>query len=237
MGLRAKAVPVALILLLAVAPPATPQDLALGARAGLSLAQLGGGADTDVQTGLAVGAFLKANISDRFALHPELTFVRKGGSWTTVGQSVDPETGNLVDWTLTETASIDYVQLVIPGAVTIPLSSSGATLSRFYVGPFYGLQVSCNFTQELESTEISTTGSTSGTSPANTESQDCSAWLKNYDYGFVFGGGIDLGIGKGALTGDVRYELGLPDIAGGEASLKNRALLLLVGYSHPLGDG
>jgi hypothetical protein len=232
-GPRIAAVPVALILLLAVAPPAIPQSLGLGARVGLSLARLAGGADTDEQTGFVAGAYLTADITDRFALYPELAFVRKGGSWKTVGQSVDPESGNPVEWTLTETAVVDYVQVVIPGVVMIPLSGSGATFSRFYVGPFYGLQVSCDFTQEFESTEVST----SGTSTANAESQDCSAWLKNYDYGLVFGGGIDVGVGKGALTGDVRYELGLPDIAGGEASLETRALLFLVGYSYPLGDG
>lgn len=233
MGLRVKAVPVALILLLALAPPAIPQSLGLGARAGLSIAWLGGGANTDEQTGFVAGAFLRANISDRFAVYPELAFVRKGGSWKTVGYGTDPETGNLVDWTLTETALVDYVQLGVPVAVTIPLSSSGATFSRFYVGPFYGLQVGCNFTQELESTEVSA----SGTSPGNTEVQDCSDWVKNFDYGLVLGGGVDLGLGQGALTGDVRYELGLPDIRGGEGSLKTRALLLLLGYSHPIGGG
>jgi hypothetical protein len=56
---------------------------------------------------------------------------------------------------------------------------------------------------------------------------------KSLDFGLVFGAGIDVGIGKGAITGDFRFDLGLTDLQDGTGgSIKNRAFEILLGYAH-----
>lgn len=52
----------------------------------------------------------------------------------------------------------------------------------------------------------------------------------NLDFGLLLGVGLDIALGGAVISGDVRYDLGLRDIAEGR-SLRNRALQLLVGYS------
>ncbi|MGD2217978.1 MAG: hypothetical protein PVJ64_14570, partial [Gemmatimonadales bacterium] len=55
---------------------------------------------------------------------------------------------------------------------------------------------------------------------------------KTIDVGILFGGGLDIGIASGALTVDVRYNLGLVDVDESDATLKNRAFQVLLGYSY-----
>ena len=50
--------------------------------------------------------------------------------------------------------------------------------------------------------------------------------LKTFDFGLVFGGGVDIN----SFTVDARYALGLAKIAESGAELKNGVLSVLVGY-------
>ncbi len=52
------------------------------------------------------------------------------------------------------------------------------------------------------------------------------------DIGILLGGGLDIRIGGGALTADVRYNLGLIDIDESDATSRNRAFQVLPGYSY-----
>jgi hypothetical protein len=235
-----KAVSAVPILLLAIVAPAIPQDIELGARAGISLTWLGGDVDSDGRTSFAVGAFMGVSLTDWLAVYPELAFVGKGGKSASVSYSQNPETGDLLETFFTETIAVDYVQLGLPVAVTVPLSHAGKTLFRFYTGPFVGLRACCSTTSEEETRVVPTSGTDPGVVDCSDEQVYCAGMVyvcgweyKNFDFGFVLGGGIDLGIGRGALTADVRYELGLTDISEGVGSIKTRALLLLIGYSHP----
>lgn len=55
------------------------------------------------------------------------------------------------------------------------------------------------------------------------------------DLGLLFGAGIDVRLGPGMISGDVRYDLGLTDIIeGGGSSVKNRAIEILLGYVYSL---
>ena len=55
------------------------------------------------------------------------------------------------------------------------------------------------------------------------------------DPGLLFGVGVEIALGSGAISGEVRYDLGLKDITTGESgSQRNRAFHFLVGYSRHL---
>ncbi|NIM50715.1 MAG: hypothetical protein GTO22_15930 [Gemmatimonadales bacterium] len=51
----------------------------------------------------------------------------------------------------------------------------------------------------------------------------------------MIGVGVDVALGNGAITADIRYNLGLMDIhESTELTLRNRAFQVLVGYVHHL---
>jgi hypothetical protein len=54
------------------------------------------------------------------------------------------------------------------------------------------------------------------------------------DVGLLFGAGIDVRLGPGKVSGDVRYDLGLTDIAEAGSTLKNRSIEFLLGYVYVL---
>ncbi len=50
----------------------------------------------------------------------------------------------------------------------------------------------------------------------------------------MFGAGVGVAVGGGAITADIRYNLGLMDIYEGTGTVRNRTLQALVGYAHHL---
>ena len=51
------------------------------------------------------------------------------------------------------------------------------------------------------------------------------------DVGLLFGAGVDVRLGPGMLSGDLRYDLGLTDVTEADWTLKNRSIETLVGYA------
>jgi hypothetical protein len=73
-------------------------------------------------------------------------------------------------------------------------------------------------------------------------SVDINDYTKSTDFGLVFGGGLDIAAGPGAVTLECRYVLGLTEIDDGfqealedpdpqKVDAKNHSIMILVGYS------
>lgn len=121
------------------------------------------------------------------------------------------------------------LELQVPIVLRIP--TGGPVVPRFYSGPAVAAQLACQ---------------SSASDGVATVTLDCDQVIpmevgdivnftetKGIDFGWMFGGGIDLAAGPGALTFDVRYNLGLTDIndfPGLDTTIKNRTLQLLTGY-------
>ncbi|MEN6311933.1 MAG: porin family protein [Acidobacteriota bacterium] len=67
------------------------------------------------------------------------------------------------------------------------------------------------------------------------ESQDIKDEVKSTDYGLVFGGGVDFKLAVVKLTAEIRYNLGLANIAKNPdpvtLTVKNKSLMFLVGVT------
>jgi hypothetical protein len=59
---------------------------------------------------------------------------------------------------------------------------------------------------------------------------DISDQIKDGDGGVVFGGGVEIGLGRGALTVDARGSIGMRNVGTGSTEIKSRAFMLLGGY-------
>ncbi len=214
------------LILLAIASPANAQRLSIGGRLGLDFARLDlpSGAGLDTRTGFSVGGFVGYHLSKRFAVQPELSFVTKGAESAAIfisyHEGTPPELNPLVTNVQID-YKLSYLELQVPLTLMIP-AGSAALAPRLYLGPSLAVEVGCETGAEVSGAAAPTAG--------------CFADTEPLDFGAIFGAGFDTRLGSGALTLDVRYNLGLQDInAGIGGTVKNRVLQLLVGYAHFFG--
>ncbi len=61
---------------------------------------------------------------------------------------------------------------------------------------------------------------------------DIKDFIKGFDFGLVFGGGLDIDAGSSIITIDARYTLGLTSIdnSGFDEDVKNRVFTVMIGY-------
>lgn len=231
---------VALLTLALATMPANAQSLEIGGRLGPAVTTLTGYDGADSKLGFSVGGFGRFRLGERVTIYGELSFVRKGfttggTAFTDVGDGVVQET--TLDWTV----HLDYLELQAPLALVFP--TGGRLRPRLFAGPSLALELRCGSGLAVQN-EFYTVGGVLIGSDESEVTGDCRdvydqgpfvpllIETKTIDIGILFGGGLDIRIGSGALTADVRYNLGLIDIDESDATLKNRAFQVLLGYSY-----
>jgi hypothetical protein len=187
-----------LLVAVLAAPAAAQSNMSAGIQGGISLANLGGDLDgLDSRFGFAGGAFVAMDLHEYFRVQLQGQYVQKGAK----------------DSDFDETIKIDYIEIMVPLTLTIPIENSPIE-PRLYAGPEFGFNVTCEFT--------------------NGFSEDCKDITKSTDYGIFFGGGADFMVGSGAIMLDVWYDLGLAnvndDVDADEFSVKNKAFQAMLGY-------
>jgi hypothetical protein len=220
-----------LLATLGLAPlPAYAQNLEIGGRLGPAITTLAGDGDADSKLGLSVGGFAGYRLGERVTIYGELSFVRKG--FSSEGYFITDAGGGVIqETTLDWTSHLDYLELQVPLAVTFP--TGGRLRPRLYAGPSLALELGCGWSLAQRSVFIS--GATVIGTEQSEVTGDCAdeeIETKAIDIGILFGGGLDIRMGGGALTADVRYNLGLIDINESDAMSGNRAFQVLLGYSY-----
>jgi len=194
----------AAVLVCLLAVPAAAQNMSAGIQGGVSMANLGGdlSGDLDSNIGFAGGAFFALDLSEYFRLQFQGQYVQKGAK----------------DSDFDEKIKMDYIELLIPLTLTIPIQDSPFG-PRLYAGPSIGYNVSCKFT--------------------NGESVDCKDITSSTDYGVFFGAGADYMVGSGAIMLDVWYDIGLANINddtdSDTFSVKTKTWQFMAGYRFFLG--
>lgn len=220
------------------------QGVEVGGRVGLALSNLANAADYDSELGFNGGLFVGLEFGGTVGFYPELGYVRKGAHTTFFGTSVTPE-GNLEETTLTETVRLDYLALYLPVAVHLPVDRGSVRL-RLYTGPSAALELGCSAELDQRTETFSPSGERLDVTGVVYE-DDCGEQplgapgplfteTTSIDFGLLFGLGIDHRLAGGRFTGEIRYSLGLKDIAeSGAGSIRNRTFHFLVGYSRRVG--
>jgi hypothetical protein len=138
-----------LALCLAAAPRAQSQSVRGGVRTGATLAQVRGGTFSGPQVGAAATLFGRARLTERWALQPELRYVRKGG-----GGAEDniEDTFPLGTFDATGAARLCVNEVAINGSVRADFLE-GVLLARYaladrdgwgaglYAGPYAGVRI------------------------------------------------------------------------------------------------
>jgi hypothetical protein len=184
--------------------------LSLGPKLGLNYSHLTGDLSEEAgyKLGFVGGAFIAYAFSDWFTLQPEVLYSQKGAkaTWQVRGEE------------RTETVSLDYVEIPVLAVLTIPTQSRWTP--RVFAGPAFGFLISAEDIREVNGVEVGR--------------EDIKEGFKDYDIGIVFGGGLDVKVGPGAITTDLRYNFGVTNIVDDDDngdSVKNGVFSFLVGYA------
>ena len=185
--------------------------------------------DTSSRMGMAGGVYMNYPVAGSFSFQPELLFVMKGFKI----KYTDP------NFEFDLTGKFNYIEVPLIARFAVPLE--GAIKPWFCFGPSIGFNMS---------SDVEGKYTLMGISP--TLSGDFSDVTKGTEFSLLFGGGFEYDLGAGALTFDIRYELGLTKfIESGdvhwvmeyqgekdeddepieEQDSKNNAFIIMVGYT------
>ncbi|MBC7920551.1 MAG: PorT family protein [Ferruginibacter sp.] len=186
-------------------------DLKFGVKGGLNISQLyvdqPDAEDENVKLGIHAGLFLKAPLSDFFAIQPELLFSSQGAKVTYRGSGLLGIQSGEVRFNL------NYIQLPILASITAgPL--------HFQAGPYISYLVSANVK------DLKDDGTVAGSREVD-ESD-----FRTFDYGLAGGLGVDV---QGFQLG-ARYNYGLQEIGDSDSFVgeltrnsKNSVIQLYIG--------
>lgn len=161
------------------------------------------------RVGFAAGGFVSISPHQMFAIQPEfLVFSQKGSSSDLGG----------VDFHFI----LDYFDVPILAKLMVPTQST--VTPNFFAGP----ALSFNLRSKLKAE--------GGGQSAEIDLDEAGLDTKAVDFGFVFGGGLDIDTGMSTLTFDVRYTLGLTKVwkfqgLAEDVDARNGAFSFMVGYS------
>jgi len=190
----------------------------IGFKLGASMSKFSSDGTTDVydfMTSFAGGGFVRFGFG-RLGIQPEILSVTKGAEIDGGG------TGG-------EDASykIEYVE--VPVLLHLPLTYGASFAPYVMGGPAFGFDIGCE--ESLGGTETDCDDVTDGFLSER----------KSIDIGLSAGGGLAFAMGPGAVLVEGRYTWGLTNINDSAVpdpiDVKNRSILLLAGYSIPLGRG
>ena len=207
-----------LAILLLGAPLLRAQDITVGVKGGINIADLSTD-DPDVEdftsskTGFVGGAYANFALGGVFAIQPEVLYSAKGTSF---------EDSDFPDVSLDLNANYFEIPVLLKAQFPMELVRPAV-----YVGPVLSFETSCDLS-------LSQGGVSAEVDCDSQEAQDEDIDLdrKKTDFGAVFGASLDLFVGPVVLTGDLRYQLGLTDLNDDptyDYSIKNKAWQFMLG--------
>jgi len=210
-----KIVVLCILLVTVVASPgfAQQQMMSIGVKGGLTASNVTAkendtSVDTDNRTGYNVGGVLSMAVSPVFSVAVEGQIVGKGFG--------------ISDTTSGIATGLDLLYLNFPilAVFTLPSKPDRLFAARLFAGPDIGFRMTC---------DIVPYEGQSGTGVCDPQQ------AKSLDFGLMVGAGLKIGKGQGGFILDVALDYGLTDINGrDELSVKNRALLVSIGYIWPI---
>jgi hypothetical protein len=180
---------------------------AVGVQVGYSRTDLAlgeGGTLLNSRQGAITGVYLQFPVRDYLTIRPELLFSLKGGR--TVA-TVEGEGLEDID------IELAYLELPLLLRASIP---TGAVRPVLFAGPAVAFQIGCDFTFTLPT---DSTRATCG--------QDSLTNVREWDFGLVGGGGVEVRLRRATVALEARYTVGMRSVLEG-VELKNRSFGLVL---------
>lgn len=186
----------------------------LGVVAGANIFTFGGSDASGVtsRTAFYAGAALTIPLGANAFVEPQLLYSAEGAKMTVFDSTLATN--------VTGTFKLAYLR--VPVLFGLNFGSAGGVRPRIYAGPAIGIKASCN----LEASAMGTSVSSSCT--------DVDLKMKGVDLGVTGGGGATIPVGRGTISVDARYTLGLTDVYDA-LNMKNKGFSIGAGFTFPLG--
>jgi len=196
--------------LLVTISTAYAQGITGGLKAGMNIANVHGdgfGEFYESKMGFCAGGFITFKVANIVAIQPEVLYTQKGTKW---GQEYEHE------YTGTWSLNFDYLEIPVLFKVIMPIQ--GMIKPHLFVGPYFAFNLTAKG-------KIEDNG--------QSDEDDIDEFVKDTDFGAVFGGGIDFGLPAGKIVFDARYSLGLTaiyeEVFGFD--VKNNVFSFMLGYA------
>jgi hypothetical protein len=187
------------------------QMLTAGIKGGLTSSNMSGedAGGFRSRTGVALGGFVVFGLGEVVAIQPEVLFTPKGGRADAV-----EGTGGV---------RLSYLDLPLLFNFTHPAFASPTLRPHLLLGPVVSLRLRCQVEADL--------GEEAALLDCDDPLLGGELATRSSDWGVLFGGGVQYGIGPVALVVDARYTLGLVSLDASPASqdVRNRVLSVLLG--------
>jgi hypothetical protein len=188
----------------------------VGLKGGLNWTNIGGpdAGDFQSRTSVSLGGFAVLRLGDVVAIQPEVLYTPKGGR----AEALEGTGG----------VRLQYVDMPLLFNFTHPALGTPSLRPHLLVGPVVSLRLGCEVDVDL----------------ADTRTMRCDDPLlggelatRSTDWGVLFGGGVEFGMGALALVLDARYNLGLVSFGNSpsDQDVRNRALSVLLGLGYRPG--
>lgn len=208
-----------LALLVVVSFAVTSYAQSIGPKAGVNIASWAGDDELDDYgsiTGLQFGAVIELPVSDKFAIQPELVYMRKGSGFDFEILGVTIETEN----------QLNYFEIPILAKIFL---TEGPTQVFVNAGPSIGFATSGKV--------ISKSGDEEDEIDIDFEEDG----ISSFDFGVALGAGAQFDAGAGKFFVDIRYLLGLANLDDSEPEedridVFNRGIGASIGFLFPLGQ-
>lgn len=209
------AVAIAGALLLGVASSAGGQAVvSVGIQAGPTVSDFWGDEQFNPwdRAGVTAGGLLNVELSPVWSLQGEIQYTTKGGRENNERQPEGDVSNELY---------LSYLETpILVRAAVLPEASVRPVV---FGGIAWAFRLSCTFDDFPD---------------GDSDERSCSEAgfdLKSSDFAVVFGGGVDIDAGPGAILVEARGTVGLKSIdQSGEVDVKNRSIALVAGYVLPL---
>ncbi len=203
---RSLAALLVIVSVLAFEPVAARSEITgFGVKAGVALSNIFGKDvyDQKFRTGFSYGVFMTYGFGRTFAIQPELLFAMKGSRYVN-GRGPDA---------YRETMSLEYVELPILAKFYFPLFRTFRT--HVFAGPAPALNIRARVDARF----------------AGESQQEALDNVMGVDIGLAAGAGIEVPVGTGRITFDVRYTAGLTTLSKeADDDIRNGAVSFLFGY-------
>ncbi len=225
---------------LLIVTPATAQIFGIGVKGGLNFANLRGDLtiieddldftlDLKNKTGIVVGASFSSSLVPFISLQPEILYSEKGARFEeseTIPLDDFGFPGQTAAATIDGTFDLKYVEVPVLLRVGLPVPGFSPFV---YAGPSFAYNLSADFKIDVAATFM-------GESFSETIlDEDIKDDIKNFDVGFVIGGGMEFGLPLLKLHAEIRYTMGLSNVIdnnnGNDLDLKNGVFSLMVGVT------
>ncbi len=191
-------------------PPEQERRTKFGIIGGLNLANFSGddAEDSKSKTGFAAGGFVTFNLSEKFAIQPEVLYSTKGSKY----ESSD------LGFQVKATTSLNYIDIPVLGVFS-PVNNI-----KFFAGPSINIFLNGKSEAEMPGVEAEMPGVIELKFSEDIKTKD----VKSPEFGLVVGGAFSSGqLGIGA-----RYSIGLTNQPkNSDVDLKNRVIQFMAGFS------